>query len=342
MRFPEQIGQTALSIKDAAGQFLDRIDSARIWRVIDPDLYSATDAWDALSQIRDPKYSLGTSQVDIFSPTDRSKIWSMSPEILEKTRSTLRRVSHFNQDQKAELMGILLPGGVGGYSRYGDKMFMNDLGLIDLIGIPMALAAVVGNYPSVITNYYLPLRLMTTCLRSTMLRHESIHARHHYQLAEFIDLTEGRGSYNNWDTARTIAGRDLLFEERLTCWQTAKEDPGPAGWLLRLTDLSGIYKILYRSTGSNGDVGLDCKYLSKVWDQIPNYREIRAPADIDDIKQTVEARVARDLNDRQFRFTMEMVEQALRPYEGTGRSSFPQDAYIKGMFTSALYTALPN
>lgn len=82
------------------------------------------------------------------------------------------------------------------------------------------------------------------------------------------------------------------------------------------------------------------KYLTQVWDQIPNYRVIDSPRAIDSIKREINDRVSNKVGDRQYRFTMKLVEDALRPFEGTGRSSFPQDAYIKGMFTPALYLRL--
>lgn len=82
------------------------------------------------------------------------------------------------------------------------------------------------------------------------------------------------------------------------------------------------------------------RYLHNVWDQIPNYRSIESPASIDVIKGEIDQRVAANLNNRQHSFTMRVVEDALRPFEGHGSSTFPQDAYIKGMFTPAMYLRL--
>lgn len=81
-------------------------------------------------------------------------------------------------------------------------------------------------------------------------------------------------------------------------------------------------------------------YLSRTWDQIPNFRQINSPADIDLIKREIDERLELKLGDRQRAFTMNLVEDALEPYEGQGRSSFPQQAFIKGMFTPALYLRL--
>ncbi len=83
------------------------------------------------------------------------------------------------------------------------------------------------------------------------------------------------------------------------------------------------------------------RYLHNVWDQIPNYRLVKSSKDIDVIKREIEDRlVSRRMSDEQHRFTMQTLEDALKPFEGHGRSSFPQDAYIKGMFTPAMYIKL--
>lgn len=81
-------------------------------------------------------------------------------------------------------------------------------------------------------------------------------------------------------------------------------------------------------------------FLHNVWDQIPNYRVVKSPKGIDRIKREVDSRVAARMDYRKHQFTMQVVEDALKPVEKARRSEFPQEVYLKGMFTPALYLRL--
>ncbi|MFA5933273.1 MAG: hypothetical protein WCV81_03355 [Microgenomates group bacterium] len=81
-------------------------------------------------------------------------------------------------------------------------------------------------------------------------------------------------------------------------------------------------------------------YLQNVWDQIPNYRMVESPQQIDLIKREIDDKVAPKMDSRKHQFTMKVVEDALSPVEHSNKSDFPQEVYPKGMFTPALYIRL--
>ncbi len=81
-------------------------------------------------------------------------------------------------------------------------------------------------------------------------------------------------------------------------------------------------------------------YLQKVWDQIPNYRQIKSVRGVDHLVKEIDERAVANINNTQHQFTMQVVEEALDPFRHLKRSKFPQDVYVKGMFVPALYLKL--
>lgn len=82
------------------------------------------------------------------------------------------------------------------------------------------------------------------------------------------------------------------------------------------------------------------RYLHSVWDQIPNYRMVESPKQVDGVKREIDDRIAAKMDPKKHQFTMQVVEDALKPVELAKKSAFPQEVYLKGMFTPALYLRL--
>lgn len=412
-----------------------------------PDLYSANDAKHFLGKIEDSEYLLGTSKLNPKFNRDRSKIWSMPPEVLDAIKDIVKDAGHVH----------IAPFVMGTYHMKDQTMRMNDFCLTD----PIMLGMMATGH---IEGFAMPfLRGLYHVGRPSWWRHESIHARHHHQMAYYLDAidpaTARRGTH--WQNSRMEEAMYTIhesgIEELITRWQALKEGKGlrekavsslallfymeytpftgtrnafidgkektldllqdgkiripvkiatqlglmfippylndqahaveglgeAVSQLLPVTDkqvegavwrghayvwiaaLSALfsskqkgafekkeadgqrlptkeYKFPYvynPVTSTTRSIGF-MRYLGKTWDQIPNYRQLESPADIDKVKKEIDDRVVTRLDARQHQFTMSVVEDALRPFEGTGRSSFPQEAYIKGMFTPALYVRL--
>lgn len=103
------------------------------------------------------------------------------------------------------------------------------------------------------------------------------------------------------------------------------------------------YKFPYTynpATSLTRSVGL-LRYLNTVWEEIPSYREVKSTKGIDKIQREIDDKLSTSkLNSHQHGFTMDVVEDALDPFRGGGRSQYPKGLYIKGMFVPAMYLNL--
>ncbi|MBI2034746.1 MAG: hypothetical protein HYT11_03390, partial [Candidatus Levybacteria bacterium] len=103
------------------------------------------------------------------------------------------------------------------------------------------------------------------------------------------------------------------------------------------------YKFPYTynpATSLTRSVGL-LRYLNTTWDQIPSYREVKSTKGIDKVQREIDDRLAQDNTpEKEYRFTMDIVEDALSPFKTGGRSGYPKGLYIKGMFVPAMYLKL--
>lgn len=443
----EKLGDFAEAATHKAGEIYSSVHG--VWGRYNPDLYSASDARHSLSKVHDREYLLGTNEVNPRFNKDRSKIWSLPPDILERIREIIKDSGHVHA----------FPFVMGTYNMADQSMRMNDLSVSDpWIAYLMATGRLEGFIAPILRGFYY-------AGRPSWWRHESIHVRHHHQMAYFLDATDTRerGYWNEgWQTRSRLEEAALTIheagiEELLTRWQSLKESRGlrekavstlalllyleyapftgirnmfidtkektvdliedgririPAkiamavgtalvpyylngqahmveslgeavSDLLPVSDrqvtgaiwrghsyvfvaaLSALFSTKQKGAFERGeDDGRRMqtteykfpyvynpinsvarsvaflRYLSRVWDQIPNYRLVESPKDIDGIKREVDDRLSGRMSDEHHHFTMQTVEEALRPFEGDGRSSFPQDAYIKGMFTPAMYLKL--
>ena len=93
-------------------------------------------------------------------------------------------------------------------------------------------------------------------------------------------------------------------------------------------------------TAFSRSIGL-IRYLNKAWNTLPSYREIKAKSDIEVLREEINARVQQKFgNTQQRQFTMNVVDDVLSPMLRAPPESFPKGAYIRGMFTPALYLRL--
>lgn len=402
-----------------------------------PDIYTASDAAYYLSQMRDPKYLLGTSEIDPHLGSDRAKIYSVAPSVMRKLREIV--------DQSGHLQG--LPFMMGTYNLNSQEMRMNDLCLSDpWWAYLMATGGIEGfSVPFLRGLYYVG--------RRSWWRHESIHARHHLQMAYFLGARDKPSSPAANLEAAGLTIHESGMGELLTRWQTLKEARGnlekgvsafsmllyleyapftgmrnifidtkeqtldllkdgkvriPAKLAVVLGIALGpfflnkeihfaeslgenaaqliplasetIQKAFWRMNSytavavigamfSSKNKGALAKgvtlnrhlptseykfpyvynpassmfrsirfihYLHNVWDQIPNFRRIKSTKGIDPVEREIGERVS-ELDRKQYQFTMEVVEEALRPVKKAKRSEFPQEVYLKGMFIPALY-----
>lgn len=444
MSIIEKIGDIA----GAAGEYAADIHYSAhgIWSIYNPNLYSAADARFFLSKIKDREYLLGTSKINPYLNGDRSKIWSMHPEVLESIKGIVKDAGHVH----------VAPFVLGTYHMDDQTMRMNDFCITD----PVMVGMMATGY---LEGFAMPfLRGLYYAGRPSWWRHESIHARHHHQMAYYLEAMNPSSKRSYWrdrsrmkEAALTI--HEAGIEELLTRWQALREGKGlrekavsslallfymeyapftgtrnmfidakertldllqderariPAKiaatlgimlippyldnqahaveglseaisnllpvtdkqvegaiwrshtyvWIAALASMFSSkekgafakkevdgqrlptteYKFPYvynPITSVTRSVGF-LRYLGKAWDQIPNYRQLKSPSDIETAKREIDDRVSAKLDARQHQFTMQVVEDALSPYERMNRSRFPQDAYIKGMFTPALYLRL--
>lgn len=184
------------------------------WGKYNPDLYSATDARHALSKIKDREFLLGTNKVNPRFKADRSKIWSLPPEILSTIKDIVKDAGHVH----------LAPFILGTYTMDDQKMRMNDLCLTDpYMGFLMATHGIEGfAMPFLRGLYYIG--------RPSWWRHESIHARHHHQMAYFLDATDQHSIYwwNDYERLEEagLTIHEAGIEELITRWQAIKEARG--------------------------------------------------------------------------------------------------------------------
>lgn len=78
-------------------------------------------------------------------------------------------------------------------------------------------------------------------------------------------------------------------------------------------------------------------YLSKIWDEIPSFRAISTRQDIRAIRTEVEARVAEKVKGKDYQLTMRAIDDVLNPFKDLPITMYPQDIYVRGLFTPALY-----
>lgn len=237
----------------------------RFWGKYNPDLYSANDAKHALSTVSDREYFLGSSKINPRLMSDRCKIWSLEPEILATIRSIVKDAGHVH----------VLPFVLGTYSMDDQKMRMNDLCLTDpYMGYLMASHGLEG--------FVMPfLRGLYYIGRPSWWRHESIHARHHHQMAYFLDATDPRRrSWREWDDGRRLEEaaftiHEAGIEELLTRWQTIKESRGMREKVV--SSLAILFYMEYAPFTGIRNIFIDGK--EKTMDLIPDGK-LRIPAKI--------------------------------------------------------------
>lgn len=193
-----------------------------------PDLYSAKDAQVQYDKIKDPEYSLGDKSFNPDQEFDQSRIWSIEPNTLGKIKDIVDNAGHWQP----------LPFVMGTYSMNSREMRMNDFSLSDPYLLYMAANGKIEGLaiPLLRGFYYLN--------RKGWWRHESLHARHHHQMADFITMKESddgtsSGSRKNLE----IAGETIHesgIEEIVTRWQALKEANG-----LREKAMSSLALALY-------------------------------------------------------------------------------------------------
>ncbi len=201
-------------IGDALGTVHDNYVGSM--RRTNPDLYSATDATHALSRIQDKKYLLGSGDVGAFLNRDRAKIWSLPPEVLEKIKDIIKNAGHVH----------LLPFIMGTYNMGSQTMRMNDICTTDPLTLGLLATGGLEGFGTPILRgiYFLG--------RPNWWRHESIHARHHHQMAYFLDAGDTKkASWNSWrDKTRmeeaAVTVHEAGIEELLTRFQSLKESRG--------------------------------------------------------------------------------------------------------------------
>ncbi|MDO8486945.1 MAG: hypothetical protein Q7S45_01435 [Candidatus Curtissbacteria bacterium] len=180
-----------------------------------PDIYTPKDARHALSKIKDPRYTLGSEKVDPQDETDHARIWSLDPEVLDEVKSIVKNASHVHA----------LPFVLGTYNMGSRTMRMNDLSLTDpYMAFLMASSGLEGFAMPFLRGFYY-------FGRRSIWRHESIHARHHHQMAHFLEKRdikkrsiEGNQTSKMDDAMYTI--HEAGIEEALTRWQALKEARG--------------------------------------------------------------------------------------------------------------------
>lgn len=209
----ERIGEAF----EAIGRGHDRVHKA--WEQYNPDLYSAADAAYILGRRTnaDREYLYGTPELlnPVFNK-DRAKIWSLPPEVLETVEGIVKDSGHVH----------FLPFVLGTYEMNSRTMRMNDACLSDPW---MAYLIATGG----LEGFAMPfLRGLYYAGRSSWWRHESIHVRHHHQMAYFLGAKDERKQqFNDWkwnsrleEAAFTI--HEAGIEELLTRWQALRESRG--------------------------------------------------------------------------------------------------------------------
>lgn len=188
----------------------------KIVRGTNPDLYSGADARHALSKVNDVEFNFGPEELDLRKTSDRAKIWSLDRPTFERIRSIVREAGHAH----------LFPFIMGTYHMDNQKMRMNDVSLSDPLMIPLMAAGYLEIFGAPI------MRGVYFFGRRSWWRHESIHARHHHQMADFLDAkdnrrrtVEGRHRGHNLDEAAATV-HEAGIEELLTRWQSLKESRG--------------------------------------------------------------------------------------------------------------------
>lgn len=420
------------------------------WANLNPDIYTQSDAEYFYKKTKNKKYVLGDEKLDISSPLEFGKLWSMPWDIQFTLRKMVKDAHHTH----------MLPFVMGTYQMRSISMSMNDFCLTDpYMVFRMATGGLEGFSAPILRGIYF-------AGRRSWWRHETIHARHHTQMAYLLNAKENKNFQEDigWANKEKIdeamyTVHEAGIEELLTRWQALKEARGfrekamsslamlfymeyapftgvrnlfidakeasldlidngklriPAkfatlagivylpfwldsqnGWVANLSknvadsipglvDIPKIEGLIYRglsyidvaafsSMFSSKEKGvLDHKkeitkriptseykfpyvynpikatinsidflnYINKTWDHIPNYRKIESVKGLDGIKTEVEDRVVKKLNPQQTKFTMAVLEDALKPFEQFKRSDFPNDVYVKGMFVPSLYIRL--
>lgn len=211
----EKIGNFAGAAIDKAGEIHDTVHS--FWGRYNPDLYSSADARYALSRIYDSEYLLGTNKINPQHNAARSKIWSLPPEVLEAIKGIVKDAGHVH----------ILPFILGTYNMADQSMRMNEVCVTDPY---MAYLMATGGLEGFVAPF---LRGLYYAGRSSWWRHESIHARHHHQMAYFLDATDDRKRNwdGNWNSESQLEEAALTvheagIEELLTRWQALKESRG--------------------------------------------------------------------------------------------------------------------
>lgn len=186
------------------------------WAKLNPDIYSDKDARYRLSETVDKEYLLGSKPLDPRDQKDKSSIWGMPYPVFNEINEIVKEAHHVH----------VLPFVMGTYSLESRSMRMNDLCLSDPIeGYMLSQHGFSGLSLPLLRGIYF-------AGRPSWWRHESIHARHHHQMAYYLESTDKKKKYlDGWtskkrmeEAAHTV--HESGVEELVTRWQTLKEAKG--------------------------------------------------------------------------------------------------------------------
>lgn len=193
-----------------------------------PQLYTPKDAASQFDKLKDPEYVMGDNSFQPDAKIDQARLWSLNPNTLSDVKEIVDNANHVHY----------LPFIMGTYNSSTRQMRMNDFSVTDPY---FAYLATSGALESIAVPF---LRGFYFLGRPSWWRHESIHARHHLQMADFLaekDSIDGL-PYSNRHKSE-IASQTIHesgIEEIVTRWQTLKEANG-----LREKAMSSLALALY-------------------------------------------------------------------------------------------------
>lgn len=193
---------------EGAGNFFEA--AGNTLRKTNPDLYSPKDAEYFLRATKDVTYSFGAQRPDLRSLEGLTKVYSLPTYSMNRLNQILSSAGHFQT----------WPFVLGTYDTDSKKIAMNDINALD----PFLTMDIVSGHTDLSSIF---LRGLYFGGRRSWWRHETIHARHHYLMAEFLAARDGRPGdpdYQMKQAAYTI--HEAGMEEPFTRWQTFKEARG--------------------------------------------------------------------------------------------------------------------
>ncbi len=192
---------------------LRRIPEALNLSRFNPEIYSPKDAQKTLAKVSDTRYAFGDEPVGPELIRDRAKIWSITPATFLRIEDIVNDASHVHA----------IPLVMGTYNMNTRSLRMNDFCMTDPY---FGYLAATGGLEGLAVPF---LRALYFVGRQGWWRHESIHARHHHQMAEFLVAKKGDprppfSDVHSDTAAKTI--HESGIEEILTRWQSLKEANG--------------------------------------------------------------------------------------------------------------------